>query len=85
MPHLIPERPSRRGPHTPPRCRSLPAAARLRRGRDLACRPDRHSGDPFITHCVAVAAIVADIGMPPAVVSAPLLHDIEDTPARRAA
>ncbi|WP_033314670.1 HD domain-containing protein [Streptomyces iakyrus] len=40
----------------------------------------RHSGDPFITHCVAVAAIVADIGMPPAVVCAALLHDIEDTP-----
>ena len=40
----------------------------------------RRSGDPFLTHCVAVAAIVADIGMPPAVVCAALLHDIEDTP-----
>ncbi|MFJ1602305.1 HD domain-containing protein [Streptomyces sp. NPDC088253] len=36
----------------------------------------RHSGDPFITHCLAVAAI----GMPPAVICAALLHDIDDTP-----
>ncbi|MER6288962.1 HD domain-containing protein [Streptomyces sviceus] len=40
----------------------------------------RRSGDPYITHCLAVAAIVADIGMPPAVVCAALLHDIEDAP-----
>ncbi|MGW3852597.1 HD domain-containing protein [Streptomyces fagopyri] len=40
----------------------------------------RRSGDPFLTHCLAVAAIVADAGMPPAVVCAALLHDIEDTP-----
>ncbi|GAA3134844.1 HD domain-containing protein [Streptomyces echinatus] len=39
----------------------------------------RRNGDPFLTHCVAVAAIVADLGMPPAVVCAALLHDIEDT------
>ncbi|MEU4469414.1 HD domain-containing protein [Streptomyces sp. NPDC024017] len=39
----------------------------------------RRSGDPFLDHCVAVAAIVADIGMPSAVVCAALLHDIEDT------
>ncbi len=39
----------------------------------------RRNGDPFLTHCLAVAAIVADIGMPPDVVCAALLHDIEDT------
>ncbi|MBT1093322.1 HD domain-containing protein [Streptomyces sp. Tu102] len=40
----------------------------------------RRSGDPFITHCLAVAAIVADIGMPPPVICAALLHDIDDSP-----
>ncbi|MFF4088878.1 HD domain-containing protein [Streptomyces nigra] len=47
----------------------------------------RRSGAPFLTHCLAVAAIVADVGMPPAVVCAALLHDIEDTncPPRRVA
>ncbi|MFI6567069.1 HD domain-containing protein [Streptomyces sp. NPDC050534] len=39
----------------------------------------RYSGDPYLTHCVAVAAIVADVGMPPTVVCAALLHDVEDT------
>ncbi|MFD8001190.1 HD domain-containing protein [Streptomyces mirabilis] len=39
----------------------------------------RHSGAPVLTHCVAVAAIVAECGMPPAVVCAALLHDLEDT------
>ncbi|MFE5923056.1 HD domain-containing protein [Streptomyces sp. NPDC056468] len=40
----------------------------------------RRSGDPLLTHCLAVAAIVADIGMPPLVICAALLHDIVDTP-----
>jgi len=39
----------------------------------------RRSGDPHITHCLAVAAIVAELRMPPAVVCAALLHDVEDT------
>lgn len=39
----------------------------------------RRSGDPFITHCLAVAAIVADLRMPPPVVCAALLHDVDDT------
>lgn len=39
----------------------------------------RHSGDPFITHCLTVAAIVADLRMPAPVVVAALLHDVEDT------
>jgi (p)ppGpp synthase/HD superfamily hydrolase len=40
----------------------------------------RRSGDPYFTHCLAVAAIIAELGMPPAVVCAALLHDIDDTP-----
>lgn len=40
----------------------------------------RRSGDPFLTHCLAVAAIVAEIGMPPGVICAALLHDIDDSP-----
>ncbi|MEV6196183.1 HD domain-containing protein [Streptomyces sp. NPDC051920] len=40
----------------------------------------RRSGDPMVTHCVAVAVIVANCGMPPEVVCAALLHDLEDTP-----
>lgn len=40
----------------------------------------RKSGDPYITHPVAVATILADIGMPPPVLAAALLHDtVEDT------
>lgn len=41
----------------------------------------RLSGEPYITHCEAVAAILADIRVPPALVVAGLLHDtVEDTP-----
>ncbi len=41
----------------------------------------RASGEPYITHCVAVAAILAELRVPPAVVMAALLHDtVEDTP-----
>ncbi|MEN6435604.1 MAG: bifunctional (p)ppGpp synthetase/guanosine-3',5'-bis(diphosphate) 3'-pyrophosphohydrolase [Anaerolineaceae bacterium] len=41
----------------------------------------RASGEPYITHCVAVAAILAEMRMPSAVVIAGILHDIvEDTP-----
>lgn len=40
----------------------------------------RASGEPYITHCVAVAAILAELSVPPAVVIAGLLHDtVEDT------
>jgi guanosine-3',5'-bis(diphosphate) 3'-pyrophosphohydrolase len=40
----------------------------------------RASGDPYITHCVSVARILADMGVPPVVVVAGLLHDtVEDT------
>jgi GTP pyrophosphokinase len=41
----------------------------------------RVSGEPYINHCVAVAAILAEYGVPPTVIAAALLHDIvEDTP-----
>jgi guanosine-3',5'-bis(diphosphate) 3'-pyrophosphohydrolase len=40
----------------------------------------RASGDPYITHCEAVAAILAEMRVPPVVVVAGLLHDtVEDT------
>ena len=41
----------------------------------------RASGEPYITHCVAVAAILAEMRVPPSVIIAALLHDtVEDTP-----
>ncbi|WP_328475738.1 HD domain-containing protein [Streptomyces sp. NBC_00377] len=39
----------------------------------------RRNGDPVLTHCLTVAAIVAGLRMPPSVVCAALLHDLEDT------
>ncbi len=40
----------------------------------------RHSGEPYISHCLAVASILADLRVPPDVVAAGLLHDtVEDT------
>ncbi len=40
----------------------------------------RASGEPYINHCIAVASILADMRVPPAVVAAALLHDtVEDT------
>ena len=41
----------------------------------------RKSGDPYITHPLAVTTILAEIGMPEPVLVAALLHDtVEDTP-----
>ena len=40
----------------------------------------RLSGEPYITHCTAVAAIVAELHVPPVVIIAAFLHDtVEDT------
>jgi GTP pyrophosphokinase len=40
----------------------------------------RHSGEPYVQHCLAVARILAEMGAPPPVVAAGLLHDtVEDT------
>jgi len=42
----------------------------------------RLSGDPFITHPLAVAEILADMGMDPTTIVGALLHDaVEDTDA----
>jgi len=44
----------------------------------------RASGEPYITHCVAVAAILAEMRVQSAVVIAALLHDtVEDTTVRK--
>jgi guanosine-3',5'-bis(diphosphate) 3'-pyrophosphohydrolase len=41
----------------------------------------RHSGDPYITHPLAVTSILAELGMDPPTLCAALLHDtVEDTP-----
>ena len=43
-------------------------------------RQKRASGEPYVTHCVAVAKILADMYVPPSVIAAGLLHDtVEDT------
>ncbi len=43
----------------------------------------RKSGDPYITHPVAVASILAELGMTPPTLAAALLHDtVEDTDYR---
>lgn len=40
----------------------------------------RKSGEPYITHCLAVACIIADIGLDATSIRAGLLHDVvEDT------
>jgi guanosine-3',5'-bis(diphosphate) 3'-pyrophosphohydrolase len=40
----------------------------------------RQSGEPYITHCLAVAMILTELRVPPSVVAAGLLHDtVEDT------
>ncbi len=40
----------------------------------------RASGEPYISHCVAVAGILVELNVPPAVVIAGILHDtVEDT------
>ncbi len=41
----------------------------------------RKSGDPYITHPLAVTTILAELGMTPPTLCAALLHDtVEDTP-----
>jgi len=41
----------------------------------------RVSGEPYLNHCLAVAGILIELGMPADVISAGLLHDVvEDTP-----
>jgi len=41
----------------------------------------RHSGEPYINHCIAVASILSELKVPSEVIAAGLLHDtVEDTP-----
>jgi guanosine-3',5'-bis(diphosphate) 3'-pyrophosphohydrolase len=54
--------------------RAFEVAARAHTGQK------RKSGDPYITHPVAVASILAELGMTPPTLAAALLHDtVEDT------
>ncbi len=54
--------------------RALDTAEKAHKGQDRA------SGEPYINHCKAVAAILAEMHVPSAVVAAGLLHDtVEDT------
>ncbi len=58
--------------------------ALLERAFDIAAKAHsgqkRRSGDPYITHPVAVASILAELGMTPPTLVAALLHDtVEDT------
>ena len=40
----------------------------------------RASGEDYVNHCIAVASILAELRVPPAVIAAGLLHDtVEDT------
>ncbi len=55
--------------------RAYKIAAKMHRGQK------RKSGDPYITHPLAVATILAELGMTPPTIVAALLHDtVEDTP-----
>ena len=54
--------------------RAYAVAERAHRGQK------RRSGEPYITHPIAVSQILADLGVTPVVVAAALLHDtVEDT------
>src|SRR5699024_2572123 len=58
--------------------------SRIERANDVASRSHqgqmRKSGDPYITHPVAVATILAELGLTPSTLAAALLHDThEDT------
>ncbi|HNR91303.1 MAG TPA: bifunctional (p)ppGpp synthetase/guanosine-3',5'-bis(diphosphate) 3'-pyrophosphohydrolase [Dokdonella sp.] len=61
--------------------------ARIRRAYEVGAEAHqgqtRKSGEPYITHPVAVAGILADLGMDPDTIIAAILHDtLEDTPLK---
>jgi GTP pyrophosphokinase len=57
-----------------------PVAAAYRFAREAHGPQRRASGEPYITHPLAVAEILAELGLDPAAVQAALLHDVpEDT------
>ncbi|MBI3762177.1 MAG: bifunctional (p)ppGpp synthetase/guanosine-3',5'-bis(diphosphate) 3'-pyrophosphohydrolase [Chloroflexi bacterium] len=63
----------------PPNDRALIERA-YRRAEQAHHGQTRKSGEPYIQHCLAVAQILAEMRMPPAAISAGLLHDtVEDT------
>ena len=54
-------------------------------GADAHAGQTRKSGEPYITHPVAVARILAELGMDAETIIAAILHDtLEDTPLSRA-
>ena len=71
-------------PEISPHDRSLVERA-WRRAEQLHENQRRKSGEPFFTHCVAVARILAEIRMDAEAIAAGLLHDtLEDTGITRA-
>ena len=71
-------------PDISPHDRSLVERA-WRRAEQLHENQRRKSGEPFFTHCVAVARILAEIRMDAEAIAAGLLHDtLEDTGITRA-
>ena len=70
-------------PHLTPDERDLIERA-FRRADTAHAGQFRKSGEPYITHCVAVAQILADMGLDATTIAAALLHDtIEDTTTTR--
>ena len=70
-------------PELSPHDRSLVERA-WRRAEQLHVDQRRKSGEPFFTHCVAVARILAEIRMDAEAIAAGLLHDtLEDTDITR--
>ena len=70
-------------PELSPHDRSLVERA-WRRAEQLHADQRRKSGEPFFTHCVAVARILAEIRMDAEAIAAGLLHDtLEDTDITR--
>ena len=83
-----------RTPRVPPEIEKLIATVRVNHGRsddDLMVRAyevaqrahegqTRHSGEPYITHPIAVSTILAELGLGATTVAAAMLHDtVEDT------
>ncbi|MCC7076682.1 MAG: bifunctional (p)ppGpp synthetase/guanosine-3',5'-bis(diphosphate) 3'-pyrophosphohydrolase [Acidimicrobiia bacterium] len=67
--------------HHHPRADIRPITSAYHLAREAHSEQTRKSGDPYVTHAIAVAGILADLGMDVTTVCAALLHDVvEDTP-----
>jgi GTP pyrophosphokinase len=67
-------------PHLTPNDRAIIERA-YHKAEDAHAGQFRKSGEPYFTHCVAVAAILADLRLDAEAIAAALMHDIlEDTP-----